>query len=391
MVKVEEDCHPRSLHFRTARRVFIMRTVQKMKWKVIQGKVFCRDKKTRPSLTNLRDHVREFQIGKEQRVYKYKNCGRKPRKLSRALELWIVSRLVALRKDIICTATTLQQEVAQKKGVTLNTGTIRKILKKHGYKWEPRSQKPQYSKEEKDVRLGFADEILTMTTQELQRDIAMSMDGVVLTLAPTDATQRENYCKVGFTHVYRKKDEAAKPELSGGNGYATQVPYARQCPMWGGIGVAGFGLVMFHKFRKVDSIEWVDSVESGEVRAACMEASGRSRGPWKILCDNESFLHTVAAQRAHAKARIELWHVPPRSPDLNPVELFWAKVRQWLRMMDLNDLRLKRPPVQKSILKERVKRLLKTRRARVTAKNIFSTLRKKALAVRKAKGGAIRG
>ena len=147
---------------------------------------------------------------------------------------------------------------------------------------------------------------------------------------------------------------------------------------------------MFHAYRKVDCQEWVDSVTSGEVKAACQEASGRSNGHWTIICDNESFLNISASQRAHAKARISLWYVLARFPDSNPVELYWAKVLHWLRMMDLRDLRKGRPAVQKSMLKERVRRLLKTRKARVTAQNIFSLLRKKALAVRKAKGGAIR-
>ena len=56
-----------------------------------------------------------------------------------------------------------------------------------------------------------------------------------------------------------------------------------------------------------------------------------SNGPWLIVCDNESFLETSATKAAHVKARVELWHVLPRSPDLNPVELFWAKLRLWLR------------------------------------------------------------
>ena len=167
------------------------------------------------------------------------------------------------------------------------------------------------------------------------------------------------------------------------------MPYARQCPMWGGIGKAGFGLVMFHQWRNVDTTEWVDAVESGELKAACMEASGRSSGPWLVVCDNESFLTTAASKAAHAKKRVELWHVPPRSPDLNPVEMFWAKVRLWLREMDLKDLRAGRKPVQKTTMKERVKRLLRSEKARQVAKNMFASWHKKAALAKKAHGNAI--
>ena len=116
-----------------------------------------------------------------------------------------------------------------------------------------------------------------------------------------------------------------------------------------------------------------------------------SNGPWLIVCDNESFLETFATKAAHVKARVELWHVLPRSPDLNPVELFWAKLRLWLRQMDLKDLKAGRLRAHKTAMKERVRRLLKTAKARNTAKNIFASWRKRAARVDKARGGPIRG
>ena len=133
-------------------------------------------------------------------------------------------------------------ELAKTKQVTLSTSAIRKVLERHGYKWQLRCQKPQYSKEDREARLQFAEEILEYTPQELQKEVTMCMDGVVLTLPPSNATERENYIKVGHTHIWRKSSESAKPELFGGEAYPKQVPYARQCPMWGGIGKAGFGL-----------------------------------------------------------------------------------------------------------------------------------------------------
>ena len=196
-----------------------------------------------------------------------------------------------------------------------------------GYKWLPRSQKPKYSKEDREARIAFADEVLAMSSKDLDRELTMCMDGVVLTLPPRTKVDRENYCKAGVTHCWRMRCEGEKPELLGGDSYAKQVPYERQVPMWGGIGRAGFGLVMFHRNRKVNQGEWSEAVNSGKLKAACQDASGRSRGPWCLLCDNEGFLDAGESRAAHAKARVELWHIPPRAPDLNPVGLYWAKVR----------------------------------------------------------------
>ena len=106
------------------------------------------------------------------------------------------------------------------------------MLKK-GCRWLPRVQKPKYSTEDKEARVASGKEDLDMSTAELTRAVAMSMDGVVLTLPPEDATARENYVKVGYTHVYRKPGEGPLPELSGGDAYGKQVPYKRQVPMWG--------------------------------------------------------------------------------------------------------------------------------------------------------------
>ena len=44
----------------------------------------------------------------------------------------------------------------------------------------------------------------------------------------------------------------------------------------------------------------------------------------------------------------------PKSPDLNPVEMFWGWLRKKLRSMDLEDLRKKRRPLGKTAYTARV-------------------------------------
>ena len=158
-----------------------------------------------------------------------------------------------------------------------------------------------------------------------------------------------------------------------------------------GVGAGGFGLVMYHKWKKVDQGEWAAAVDQGKLVAACKSASGRSRGPWTVHCDNESFLKATAARDAHAKARVALWHVPARSPDLNPVEKFWGWVRKRLREMDLADLKAKRRPVQRTALKARVRSIVASGSAKLVAKNYAFGLRKVCEEVRRKKGAATRG
>ena len=161
--------------------------------------------------------------------------------------------------------------------------------------------------------------------------------------------------------------------------------------MRGGFGPGGFGYVMFHKYRKVTAAEWSKVVEDGSLAAACRAARpDRHRGPWHLLCDNESFLQAPASRAAHFHARVELCQIPPRSPDLYPVEMFWSWLRRRLRAMDLADLRAGRAPMRKSTFKIRVRALLRSSEAQAVAKRHFRTLRTKCLEVRRRKGAALR-
>ena len=88
---------------------------------------------------------------------------------------------------------------------------------------------------------------------------------------------------------------------------------------------------------------------------------------------------------------VYLWHIPPRSPDLNPVERFWAYLRKRLEAMDLRDLIEKRPPVDKAGLKARVRMVVAQQKSKGVAKNLVASLLKTCKHVQKNKGAAARG
>ena len=97
------------------------------------------------------------------------------------------------------------------------------------------------------------------------------------------------------------------------------------------------------------------------------------------------------AKALYRKAGISLLHVPPKSPDLNPVEKFWSWLRRYLRAMDLKDAVAKRPVLGKTAYRERVRRVLQTAKARKCAANTFASFRKTCREVIKKKGRATRG
>ena len=114
----------------------------------------------------------------------------------------------------------------------------------------------------------------------------------------------------------------------------------------------------------------------GDLVKALRQANpGRVRGPWNILCDNESFLRAPAGLTELRKLNVHLWKLPPRSPDLNPVVRYWAWIRKRMRAMDLADLTAKRAVVGRMEYKRRFARLVRSPAGKSVASNMFMGLR----------------
>ena len=367
MPVVSEMVHPDGLSFHQQKRVVLLRDVEGLSFAQIAKKVKNLKGKL-PSKQLVSDVYNGFDAKKARRPSAYKRCGRTAYKVTPEVEAFLVRKVVQLRRKCVCTSVTLQQELAREMNLHLTAAYIRKILVRKGYKWLPRSGKPKYSSDDKAKRIAFAQNVVEMTQTAYENHLALAMDGVVLSLPPTTATDRENYCRIGETHMWRKPSEAGSEDVDGGSGaYGEQVPLGRAVPLWGGIAKGGFAVVCYHDKRKLSATDWQkNAVRSGRLVAACKKVRpDRQRGPWNILCDNESFLD--ASRAAHDSVGVRLWHIPPRSPDLNPVEKYWSWLRRQLRAMDLADLVAKRRPVTKTALKARVRTLCSSQRAKVVA------------------------
>ena len=68
--------------------------------------------------------------------------------------------------------------------------------------------------------------------------------------------------------------------------------------------------------------------------------------------------------------------MPAKSPDLNPVEKYWAWLRRQLRKKDLEDLDAGRDVLTKSDYQERVRSIMHSKRSQKAAANIAKGLRK---------------
>ena len=370
----------------------MLRDVQKLPfWKIAEQVVNLQGQT--PSKELVRTVYRDFQRKAGRRKTHYDNCGRKPWKVDQAVRTFLEKRLLALRKEGVCTSQMLQKELAAKKHVKVEESCVRKILNNMGYYWLPRSTKRVYTHEERQQRLAFARKVDKMTAKELDDELGLAIDGIVFTVPPPEKDAREAFCKSADTHLWRKRSEALHDDAVGKDEYSAQIPKKRMLPMWGGVSCGGCAVICFHGKRKLTSEEWARHVDAGKLVAACKTGrAARRTGPWKILCDGETFLNAPASRSAHKRASVKLWQIPAHSPDLNPAEKFWSWLRRKLRQMDLADLSAKRPPVSRVRLQARVRTIMRTEKAKVVARNCARGLKRVcATLVKKGTGAATRG
>ena len=335
----------------------------------------------------MRQVCLRFDKKKKRCRFKFANCGRKRWVMTEPVQKFVIRHLLKIRKQTVCTSKTLQAAVARDLKVTVSDSAIRKLLKLKGYKWRPRAQKRKYSAKEMKVRKQFVDKVLRMTKAQLDEWFSFSMDGIILTRAPTDPIDRANYCRQGDTHMYRKAGERAMADLAGAEAYSGQVPMDRVVPLWGGIALGGAQCVLFHEKRKLKAVDWAKCVRSGKLSDAVKSLKPvRKRRPWRVLCDNEKFLKAKVSLEAYKAKGLKMEFVPPRSPDLNPIERFWSWLRRALRKRDLEDLMQKRPLLGRTAFKARVRAIIRSQKAREVAKNYVRGFRKVCQTVSKKKG-----
>ena len=397
MVLVELSVPKKSLSLTQQKRVVRLRDVEGMAWDDIALNVrnLMNEHPSRQNVINVYNSFGKGRVSGGLRKFKYKNCGRTAWKFTPSVKRFLLQRMLALRKVCICTSSTLQEELVKKMHLKVSTGKIRQVLRGFGYKWLPRSQKRKYSKEVKKQRVAFARAVLRLSLPALRAKMGLSMDGVIFGIPPRDPTERANHCRVGDTHIWRKRGETASPELAGQDMYGKQVPLSRAVALWGGISHNGFQIVLFHDTKKLTQETWSDAVNKGHLTNALLKANpSRKRGPWEILVDNETFLRASDSMKAYRGQKVKLWSgvfkLPPKSPDLNPVERFWGWLRKKLRHADLADLNAGRQPLGKMAYRMRIRNICRQKAAQKVASNYARAFRTVCREVVKKKGAATR-
>ena len=98
----------------------------------------------------------------------------------------------------------------------------------------------------------------------------------------------------------------------------------------------------------------------------------------------------MPAGSRHSASKMSLWRVPPKSPDLNPVEKFWGWLRRELLIRDLADLKARRAVLGPSAYKARVTAIMKSKKANLKAGKFAGDFRRVCKEVVRKKGARVK-
>ena len=272
MVVVSESVHPKGFDFLSQRKVVVLRNVHGLSFPDIARQVKNLSGK-RPTPRTCRNYYHAFSVKAGRKKSNYDRCGRSPWKLTVHNQRFLLQTLQKLRKQGVCTCTTLRTALARDHGLSVDESTIRKFLQSKGYKWLPRAQKRKYTPKQMQERAEFARKVVALGPAALRRKLSFSMDGCVLPMPPRDVTDRINFLRHLQPRMWRLRADRLQPELAGHDIFSKQTAIERAVPLWGGIGPAGFATVLIHKKKKLTVSEWMEALRAGKLRRASSDHS----------------------------------------------------------------------------------------------------------------------
>ncbi len=298
------------------------------------------------------DILKRFE--KENRIESIKQTGRPP-KLSVQDERFI-ERTVTKNPKV--TATMIATELNSRINSHVSPSTIRRVIRKKGFKSRIPRSKPLLSKVNIRKRLEFAQKYAHVNKN--------FWDDVIF----TDESKFNLFGNDGKRRVWRKPNTALlernlNPTVKHGGGSVM---------VWGCFSAGGVGSLEFIE-GNMDSTMYVDILKKN-LRASATKLGIEST--YKFYQDNDP-KHKSRFTREWLLYNVPkvLETPPPQSPDLNPIEHFWAYLEQHIRQ----------PPTRK---KQKLKDCLKEDWEKIPLDylpNLVSSMPDCLQAVLEAKGG----
>ncbi len=261
-------------------------------------------------------------IGSPSEDNRHKNNGR-PHVVCDREKRQIIRKLLVLRKETKGNFTLF--DVRKKANVRkeVSDSTVMRVIHKNGYRVRDSPRKGVLSEEDQKIRLKFAKHAKKMLSYDVwTKEICFYLDGTGFTYKtnPSLHAQRSN------RRTYRKKKERCSLYCTGPGSHEGT-----------GGRVAKF-MVTIAYGKGVTLAEEYKETLNGEMFAQfikqyfppCFRKSGNPKGKL-FLQDGDPSQNSRIAMQALAKIGGRKFSIPPRSPDLNPIENIFNIAKRRMR------------------------------------------------------------
>ena len=235
-------------------------------------------------------------------------CGRK-RKITSENEALILRSIEELREQ---EGSFSSRRLMERTGIRHVTDrTVRRLLNRNGYFFLQARKKGLMSQTDKEKRVEFARKMQANYSPSVWTDtIAFYLDGVSF----VHKTNPMDQARAPKGRVWRKKSEGltqgclAKGSKAGTGGKVVKMMVAIS---------HGKGVVICERYEKLDAQYFAAFIDQHFNTMFARSGKGLNR-LW--LQDGDPSQNSKTARDAMARCHCELLKIPPRSPDLNPIE-----------------------------------------------------------------------
>lgn len=242
----------------------------------------------------------------------------RPKKLTERDERHIIKTMLKVREE---RASFTCERVREESDMThVSTKTVRRVLHKNGYHYLQSRKKGLVTEQDKKKRLKYAKGLVAKPVNFWTKDIKFYFDGVGF----AHKTNPHAEARSTSTRTWRKKKEGlslttkGKKEGSGGKMANFYVAIAHT-----------HGVVMCKQYNwKVTGKTFADFVlrTFPETFERCNAGEEK-----KFLQDGDPRQNSKVAREAFETVSCEMFAIPARSPDLNPIENMFHLIRKQLK------------------------------------------------------------
>ena len=265
---------------------------------------------------SLRQIYRHFNKDAEDVVDKRnKNTGR-PRLMTSRDERKMIRTLLSLRNERASFSVKRLQEESDL--IHISTRTVCRYLHNNGYGYYQSRKKGLVTDKDKKIRLAFAKRHLSTPLDFWTEEIAFYFDGVSFAFKTNPAGE----ARALNTMQWRKRNEGLTRTSKGkkeGTGGRTVCLF---------VGIShGRGVVLNKKFDGVITGEAFANFVRNNFHSTFIRTMKNSR---TFLQDGDPRQNSATARAMIGRRRYEIFSIPARSPDLNPIENMFHLVRKQL-------------------------------------------------------------